>query len=88
MQRITMKLSMYETVNLSNLGNRLGFLTVSLPLERDSGTTGMLNFSVRNIISFLPNCSDILCLFLPSRKNAFCFIHHMQKYASLTLEDR
>lgn len=88
MQRITMKLSMDETVNLSNLGNRLGFLTVSLPLERDSGTTGMLNFSVRNIISFLPNCSDILCLFLPSRKNAFCFIHHMQKYASLTLEDR
>lgn len=85
---------MYKTVNLSNLqglfslGNKLGFLTVSIPLERDSGTTGMLNFSVRNIISFLPNCSDILCLSLLSRKNAFYFIHHMQKYASLTLEDR
>lgn len=41
LQRITMKLSMYETVNLSNLqglfslGNRLGFLSVSIPLERD-----------------------------------------------------
>lgn len=95
MQRISRKLSSKETVNLSNLQglfklrNRLGFLTVSIPLESESGTTGMLNFSVHDIISFIPNWSDILRLFCHLEKKMHSALFIICKtYASLTWEDR